>query len=196
MARNRSRMPVLDGLTGLIVAAELDTGAEERDAALAVEPAAELLSQGVEAGGGDRGQVTLGQLGLDPAQLLGEGFEPVLFRGEGLVYEVLPLDSAEVLNGMLVLAAPVDEGAFGDAELGGDAGKADASGAQLDEFLNRFLIFHKWRFVTGAKRSYGDRSGSFPENDRFAGTDTTDMIDRFLDAWIDGFLYWITAGTW
>jgi hypothetical protein len=41
-----------------------------------------------------------------------------------------------------LLAAPENEGAFGDAELLGDAGEADAFGAQLDELLNRFLIFH------------------------------------------------------
>jgi hypothetical protein len=33
-------------------------------------------------------------------------------------------------------------GAFGDAELFGDAGKADAFEAQLDKFSNCFLIFH------------------------------------------------------
>ena len=40
---------------------------------------------------------------------------------------------------MLVLAAPEDEGAFGDAELVGNALKADALGTQLNEFLNRLL---------------------------------------------------------
>ena len=40
------------------------------------------------------------------------------------------------------LAAPLGEGAFGDAEFGGDADEAPALGPELDKFLNRFLIFH------------------------------------------------------
>ena len=40
------------------------------------------------------------------------------------------------------LAAPPGAGAFGDAELGGDADEARALDPELDTFLNRFLIFH------------------------------------------------------
>ena len=67
--------------------------------------------------------------------------ETFLFRGERAVHEVLPFDRPQVLDEMLVLAAPVNEGAFGDAELLGDLGEADAFGAQLDKFLNGFLSF-------------------------------------------------------
>ena len=40
------------------------------------------------------------------------------------------------------LAAPLGEGAFGDAEFGGDADEAPALGTERDKFPNRFLIFH------------------------------------------------------
>jgi hypothetical protein len=135
-------MPVKDGRAGVIVAGEFDAGAEECRAAFAVEATADLFGHALEARGRNRRQVALGQFGLEPAQLFREGFEPLFFRGEGAVHEILPFDGAEVLDGMLVGAAPEDESAFGDAELAGDAGEADAFGAQLDELLNRFLSFH------------------------------------------------------
>jgi hypothetical protein len=135
-------MPVLDRLAGFIVAGEFDAGAEEGRAALAVETAAELFGHGLEPRGGDRRQVALGQFGVEPAQLFGEDFEPLLFGSEGAVHEILPFDGPQVLDEMLVLAAPKNEGAFGDAELVSDALEADALGAQLDELLNGFLIFH------------------------------------------------------
>ena len=72
-------MPILDGLPSFIIATEFDTGAEEGRAALQVEAATELFGHALEPGGGDGGQVALGQFGFEPAQLFGEGFEPFLF---------------------------------------------------------------------------------------------------------------------
>jgi hypothetical protein len=66
----------------------------------------------------------------------------ILFGCEGLVHETLPFDGAEVLDQVLVLAAPVDESAFCHAELFGNAGEADAPGAEFNELLNGLLIFH------------------------------------------------------
>ena len=40
---------------------------------------------------------------------------------------------------MLVFAAPVNESAFGNAELSGEASEADAVRAELDELLNDFF---------------------------------------------------------
>jgi hypothetical protein len=60
-----------------------------------------------------------------------------------LINKILPLDGAEVLDEVLMLAAPKDEGAFGDAKLRRDSGETDALGTELDELLNGFLIFHK-----------------------------------------------------
>ena len=135
-------MPILDGLAGFIVATEFHAGAEEGGAALQVEAAPELFGHALEPGGGDGGQIALGQFGFEPAQLFRERLETFAFRGERAVHEVLPFDSPQVLDEMLVLAAPEDEGAFGDADLLGDAGEAHAFGAQLDKFLNGFLVFH------------------------------------------------------
>jgi hypothetical protein len=135
-------MPILDGWAGFIVAVEFDAGAEEGRTAFAVEAAADLFGHALEPGGGDGGQVALGELGVEATQLFGEGLQPLLFRSEGMVREILPVDGPQILDEMLVLAAPEDEGAFGDTELVGDTLEADAFGAQLDKFLNRFLIFH------------------------------------------------------
>ena len=135
-------MPLVNSLAGFIVAAQFDAGAQDGGTALTVEAAADLLGHGLESSGGDGREVASGQFGIQPAQLGGEGFEALLFRGDGPVDKILPLDGAEVLDEMLVFPAPEDEGAFSDAELLGDALEADPLGAQLDEFLNRFLVFH------------------------------------------------------
>ena len=136
-------MPVLDSLAGVVVTTEFDTGAKQGRATFAVEAATELFGHALEPGGRDRRQIALGQLGFEPAQLFRDGFEAFLFRGESVVHKILPLDVAQVSDEMLVLAAPVDEGALGDAELPGDACEADASGTQLDEFPSLIVPF-RW----------------------------------------------------
>ena len=101
-----------------------------------------MFRHGLEPRRGDGGQVALGQLGLEAAQLLGDGFEPFLPGGDGLVDKLFPLDGVEVLDEVLVFAAPVNQGALGDTELLGDFGEADSPGTQFDELLNGLLIFH------------------------------------------------------
>ena len=41
-------------------------------------------------------------------------------------------------------AARVDEGGFGDVNFGGDAGKAPAFGAKMDEALLGLGAIHRW----------------------------------------------------
>lgn len=125
------------------MAREFQARAEQCGAALPIKAAAELLSHALEPGGGDRCQVALGEFGIEAAQLLGKSFEPFVFGSEGAIREILPLDGAEVLDEMLVLAAPENEGALSHSELFGDASEADALGAQLNKFLNGFCVFHK-----------------------------------------------------
>ncbi len=84
----------------------------------------------------------MSELGIEAAQLFREDFEPLLFGGERAIHEVLPLDRTEVLDQMLVFAAPEDKRAFGNTKLPGDTCEADALGAQLDKLLDCFLIFH------------------------------------------------------
>ena len=136
-------MPILDGRAGFVVAVEFDAGAEDSGATFALEAATKLFGHGLEARGGNGGEVALRQFRIEATQLFGDRLEAFLFGDQRVVQEFLPLDGTEILDEMLVLAAPEDESAFGDAELFGNASEADATGAQLDKLLNRFLIFHK-----------------------------------------------------
>ena len=52
------------------------------------------------------------------------------------------LDGVQILNGELMLVAPVDEGGFGDAEFPGDAVEAPALDPKLDEAVDGTLIVH------------------------------------------------------
>ena len=52
--------------------------------------------------------------------------------------EVIEFDGGLILELETQLAAPLDEGAAGDAQFGGDAHKAPALGATFDEFLTDF----------------------------------------------------------
>ena len=139
-------MPVLDGRAGFVVAAEFDAGAEASGATFAVEAATKLFGHGLEARGGDGGEIAVRQLGIEAAQLFGDRLEAFLFGDQRVVQEFLPFDGAEILDEMLVLAAPEDESAFGDAELFGNPSEADTTRAQLDKLLNRFTrkILDEW----------------------------------------------------
>ena len=52
-------------------------------------------------------------------------------------------ESAPIVDFEAELAAPLGEGAFGDAEFGSDTDEAPALSTELDKFLYRFLIFHR-----------------------------------------------------
>jgi len=159
-------MPLLNGGAGFVVAAEFDAGAETGVAAFAIEAAAKLLGQGQEARRGDGREIASGELGIEPAQVIRERLEALLFGSERLVHELLPLDGAEVLDEVLVLAAPEDEGAFGDAELFGDAAEAEAAGTQFNEPLNGILIFHNKPYVAGRKSRLTGTAPAFSREHR------------------------------
>jgi hypothetical protein len=135
-------MPFLNSGARFIVAAELDAGAEAGGPAFAIKAAAKLLGHSHEARCGDGREIAPGEFGVEATQVVGKRLEALLFGSERFVHELLPLDGAEVLDEVLVLAAPEDEGAFGDAELFGDAAEAEAAGTQFNEPLNGILIFH------------------------------------------------------
>jgi hypothetical protein len=138
----------------LVIAIEFDTGTELERAAFPVEAAAKLFGHALELGSGDLGEVALGEFGLKPFELSSEALETFLLGDQGAVEELLPFDGTEVLDEVLVAAAPGDEGAFGDAELGGDASEAQALGTEFDELLNGFVVGH----IIVAKRSKWARS--------------------------------------
>lgn len=51
------------------------------------------------------------------------------------------LQGVEVANAMLVQAAPVNKGRFGDVQFGGDAGKGPTLSAKVDETFDNCGIF-------------------------------------------------------
>jgi len=65
-----------------------------------------------------------------------------LHGAEGAVEEVVEHERTTIVDFEPEFAAPLGESAFGDAEFGGDANEAPALRAELDKFLNCFLIFH------------------------------------------------------
>jgi hypothetical protein len=75
------------------------------------------------------------ELQTEPVDAVGDGGEP--FIGEGF-----ELDRPQVLDLELELATPIDEGGLGDVQLGHEPGISPALGAEFDELLHRFLIFH------------------------------------------------------
>ena len=141
------RFPLLNGFTSVIVTGELDAGVELQATGLAFEAASQQFDQAVQAGGGDGREVASGQFGLEAAQFRGEGLNALLFGSEDASQEILPFDAAQVFNEVLVLAAPMDERAQRHVELPRNGAIAEALGPQLDELLNRFLIFHNWLSV-------------------------------------------------
>src|SRR6476646_8158316 len=109
-------MPILDGLASFVVAIEFDARAKDGGTTFTVEAATKLFGHSLEARGGDGGEVAVRRLGIEAAQLFGDRLEAFLFGDQRVVHELLPLDRAKILDDILVLAAPEDESAFGDAE--------------------------------------------------------------------------------
>ena len=104
--------------------------------------AAQLASQDVELGGGEVFHFAAGQFGFDFLELLTQAIDAVGDRGEPFRGEGFELDRPEVLDLELELAAPVNKSGLGDIQLGHEPGISPALGAEFDELLNRFLIFH------------------------------------------------------
>jgi hypothetical protein len=87
-------------------------------------------------------------VGLDFGQEGRVGFA----RGEGLFVEGFEVGGAEGADVRGELAAPTDEGALGDVEIGGDAREAEAFGAELGELIFSFVAIHRTSFrIVGAK---------------------------------------------
>ena len=81
------------------------------------------------------GEVAFGDGGFDVGLDFGEASEVGFARGEGLFVEGFEVDGAEGADVRGELAVPVDEGALGDVEVGGDAREAEAFGGELGEVV-------------------------------------------------------------
>jgi hypothetical protein len=133
-----SGFPFLNLLDIFRVRNVLDGGDERNLGGGALDFPAEGQGQEEEPVGGQGGEVSLLEFGLDAGQFFGEA------GGAGLGWSEEPLAEFVQLNGRLVLdfeaelAVPLDEGATGNAEFGREADQAPTLGAALDEFLTGF----------------------------------------------------------
>ena len=136
------RIPDLDAI-GIFSLRNLVHGADEpHRAGFFLQAALETFHMGQQASGGQGGEVALGEFRFGGAELGAELLQACFAGGEMFVQAVLPLNGGEVGDGVLVLAAPRDEGGLGDIEFGGDAGEHPALDAEVNETLNGFVVVH------------------------------------------------------
>ena len=96
---------------------------------------AQLNREAKEFVGVDKLQRTIGQLVMD---VLLQAEQPVQFffaRAEEFLLRKLMFNRSERLDVGGEFAVPIDEGAFGDVEFGGDVTQGPALGAEFDEFV-------------------------------------------------------------
>ena len=105
--------------------------------------------EGVEALGGQGGEVAFFEFLLDGGEFGREDAGPGLPVAEEAIFEVVQFDGGLVLDFKTAaskvncfLKTAFEERAAGDAQFGGDANQAPALGATLDKFLTSFRSVH------------------------------------------------------
>jgi hypothetical protein len=91
-------------------------------------------------------EVAFGDGGFDVGLDFSQASEVCFARGEGLFVEGFEVDGAEGADVRCELAVPVDEGALGDVEVGGDAREADAFGTHFEELVFYVVRMHGTSF--------------------------------------------------
>jgi hypothetical protein len=102
--------------------------------------------------GGDVGEGTVGEEAFEFVLEGGEAAEFFFLGGKGFFLERFELGGAEGTELGLELAAPLDEGGFGDFKLSGDAGEAQALGAQEKELVFGFVGMHRNGWFSRVRR--------------------------------------------
>ena len=97
---------------------------------------AEGGGNGVKTGDGDFVESTLLDFVFDAFEVAGQELPPVLAPAEDALGQGLGFGGAEVGDIELMLAAPLDEGGFGDVEFSGNAVEAQTLRAQENETGN------------------------------------------------------------
>ena len=96
---------------------------------------AQLDGEAEEFFGIDEFEGAIGQFVVDVLLQAGEAVEVFFMGGEDLLFEKLQFEGAQRLDILGEFAVPIDQGAFGDVEFGGDMAQAPALGAEFDEFI-------------------------------------------------------------
>ena len=153
-----SHLPVEDVLVVFLAGDVARGGGEAEITNLPGRFGAEPRGEAEEPGGGDVGQVAFGEFCLDAAQVAADLLPALLASGETFFGQSLGFDSPEVLDGELVLPAPLDESRFGHLKLSGDTGIGPALSPELDKPRNGFLIFHNWPLCPGQRPEQAKRN--------------------------------------
>jgi len=88
------------------------------------------------------GEVAFGYGGFDVGLDFGQTGQVFLARVQGLFVEGLEVDGAEGADVRGELAVPLDEGAQGDMDVGGDAREAEALGTEFGELVFSVVAMH------------------------------------------------------
>jgi hypothetical protein len=88
------------------------------------------------------GEVAFGDGGFDVGLDFGEAGQVCFARGEGSFVEGFEVEGAEGADVRGEMAVPVDEGALGDVEIGGDAREAEAFGTEFQELVFSVVRMH------------------------------------------------------
>jgi hypothetical protein len=94
---------------------------------------AEGTGQGNETGGGEVIEFALGQNAFHFVEAAHEAFEFLAVGGANLLMEGVEEERSFIVDLGLEFVLPEDEGALGDMEFLGEAGQAQALGAEFDE---------------------------------------------------------------
>jgi hypothetical protein len=92
------------------------------------------------------GEVAFGDGGFDVGLDFGEAGQVLFARGEGLFVEGFEVDGAEGADVRGESAVPLDEGALGDVEIGGDVRETEALGAHFEELVFSVVAIHGTSF--------------------------------------------------
>jgi hypothetical protein len=93
------------------------------------------------------GEVAFGDGGFDVGLDFGQAGEVCFAGGEGLFVQGFEVDGAEGADVRGELAVPVDEGALGDVDVGGDAREAQTFRAHFEELVFSVVRMHGTSFL-------------------------------------------------
>jgi hypothetical protein len=163
---------------------------------------------------------SLGQFVFDSGQMAGQAAQLLFMRGEDSLVEGFGFESLKFLDLVVALVVPVNETAFGDADVSGDARKAPALGAEFDELIFGFGGMHTgdglvdywigglvdW-WIEGGGRDCGSwildagysmlvlaaRGRKARKQGKIIGANSCDLSDRFGFSFLNFCLYQVTA---
>lgn len=137
--------PVLDLLMIFLAGYFLEGNGESHGTGFSLNLAAQGFSEREKPCRWQRGDITLGKFSLDLSKVLANGIDADITSDEPFFAKRFEIDSALVLDVILKLPAPLDEGRFRNFQVLGDPGKTPALSAKENKSLLSFSIIHNSR---------------------------------------------------